>query len=119
MLKKEECHALMHVRELQDTNGIECEEEHFGKTLGKPSPQSISLVATYRVGPKDLTPEREKNYATAKQPAWLAVLGCYLVSLPFRCQILRPHPVDLEAICLRSVRPSPGRPTLSRFFNIA
>ena len=48
-----------------------------------------SFFSLYRVTTKVSTPEMERNYATAKQLSWPALLGCSLVSLYFRCWILR------------------------------
>ena len=36
---------------------------------------------------------RERYKARAKQPARLVLPACYIVPLPFRCQILWAHPV--------------------------
>lgn len=52
-----------------------------------------NIVVLYMVKPQDLTPERrETNKQPTKQGARVpTLLGGFLVSLPFRCKILRPH----------------------------
>ena len=48
-----------------------------------------ALGMKYSVGSQDFIPEMD----AIKQSAWLGLNGFCLVSLHFRCQILRPHHV--------------------------